>query len=175
MAINLLAIISIVFVIFAGAIVALFVLHFKHKPKSTLPAQVATNAEDVSNLQTNVASLKSTVTDLQSGKGQSWGDWTINHTEGSKTAGSEFQICYNGKVQLNLSKQIPDIDTVASKLWVQNFATDHIDTTSLSSYNTIETNPKEGTKQNQKIKPVIVGVDTPHKNKWNSFPCGGGF
>ena len=87
MAINLLAIISIVFVFVIGAIVALFVLHFKKKKSS---AQVATNAEDISNLQTNVASLT---------KKTDWGPWTISHTSDA------FNICHNGETQLNLHRE----------------------------------------------------------------------
>jgi hypothetical protein len=158
MAINLLAIISIVFVIFAGAIVAIFVLHFKDKPKPETSAITA--------LQNKLSSLQGTVTDLQAGKGQSWGNWTINHVEATKTKASEFQICYKGKVQLNLGKQLPeDADTEASKLWVQGVATDTISSNRFQSPdNTVHTTGK-----------VIVGVDTPHKNKWNDFPCGGRF
>nr|QBK85391.1 MAG: hypothetical protein LCIVAC01_02000 [Iridovirus LCIVAC01] len=101
MAINLLVIISIVFVIVIAAIVVLFVLHFKKKKKKS-PAQVATNAEDISNLQTNVASLKSTVTGLQAGKGfGKWGPWTIT-TSSNPDA---FNICLNGETQLQLKKE----------------------------------------------------------------------
>jgi hypothetical protein len=120
MAINLMAIISIVFVIVIGAIVALFVLHFKKKPKS--PAQVATNAEDISNLQTNVASLTKKI---------DWGPWSIQTYTDPKGENDEFQICYNNKVQLSVQKQ--DANTMynpkdprkgkpeyaGSNLWVQ--------------------------------------------------------
>lgn len=80
MAINLLAIISIVFVIVIGAIVALFVLHFKKKKS---PAQVATNAEDIASLT----------------KKTDWGPWTITHTSDA------FNICHNGETQLNLHRE----------------------------------------------------------------------
>ena len=110
MAINLLAIISIVFVIFAAAIVVLFVLHFKHK-KSTavesLKAQVATNAEDVSNLQTSVSSnttnLKGMSTNITTDK-ITLGPWSIGHAEGSqKSPGNdELQFCGRGIVRMFL-------------------------------------------------------------------------
>jgi hypothetical protein len=106
MAINLLAIISIVFVIFAGAIVALFVLHFKKKKSKaveSLKAQVATNAEDVSNLQTNVSSnttnLKNMSTNITTDK-ITLGDWTI-HGQTSAPYNT-LQFCFKdnkGKLQ----------------------------------------------------------------------------
>lgn len=100
MTINLLAIISIIFVIFAAAIVVLFVLHFKHK-KSTavesLKAQVATNAEDVSNLQTSVSSnttnLKGMSTNITTDK-ITLGDWQMStQKETGKVPSNAILFC----------------------------------------------------------------------------------
>lgn len=179
MAINLLAIISIVFVIFAAAIIVLFVLHFKHKPKSETSA--------ITTLQNQLSSLQSTVTDLQSGKGQSWGPWTIN--KNTETNQDEFQICHNGKVQLSLKKNLPGKDpkNAASDLWVQNVTTGTLSANNVRSLTTIQVAAKIATKASAghldkppgPVWPILIdtpsGTTDPKDNKWNYAPCGSHF
>ncbi len=95
MAVNLPAIV-IVLVIFAAAIIALFVL--QHKKSVDVKSHVKSLKGQVSNLQAQIGNMSSNITTDEI----TIGPWSITHYDASTSADDELQFCARGVTRMFL-------------------------------------------------------------------------